>query len=56
MGTNPAAAVNLFVILIGTACLNSELSDTQLTLLDSCICQLVSCRGIGYQSNNMVSL
>ena len=45
MGTNLAGAANPFMILIERAGLTSELPDTALTLLDSCI-WLVD---IGYQ-------
>ena len=49
MGMHPA---KLFVILIEMAVLTSELPDTVLTLLASCIWLL----DIGYQSNNIVSV
>ena len=50
MGMNPDCAVNLFVIIIKTANLTSELPNTVLTLLDSCKWLLDN----GYQSNQCV--
>ena len=50
MGMNPDCAVNLFVIIIKTANLTSELPNTVLTLLDSCKWLLEN----GYQSNQCV--